>query len=108
VLYCHARHQEPVERDALTGHDLSAWEQFRRGREPLLELAHHIRRQGEAEAEQGLMQLFAVDKARRVAVEALEDAVPVLFISMWNEGLLAVWWENRYPPECSDTALQIP
>jgi hypothetical protein len=47
-------------------------------REALLELGDHVGREREAEALQRGLQLTAVDQARVVLVEALEDPVPVL------------------------------
>lgn len=54
---------------------------FRRGRESLLEPLDHLRGQGEAESEESSVELFTIDEAGVVAVEAEENAVPVLGVS---------------------------
>jgi len=43
-------------------------------------LANHLGRQGETEPEEGLVELFSVDQAGVVTVEAEENPVPVLMI----------------------------
>ena len=51
---------------------------FRRRRESFLDLTDHLGWEGEAETEQGLVELFPVNQAGRITVEAEKYAVPVL------------------------------
>ena len=74
MLDRHARHQEPIKADAL----FRPLSRLRRGCEPFLDFADHVGGEGEAEAEERLVEFFSVDEAGAVAVESEKDAVPVL------------------------------
>lgn len=70
----YARHQEAIECHATRSRIVLGF-----GRcIPLLQLAHEIAREGVSKAIKRLFQFSAVDRARTVTVELLEDIVPVL------------------------------
>jgi hypothetical protein len=57
MLNRNASHQEPIEADTLLG----PLTRFGRRCESLLEFPDHVGREGETEAEEGLVELFSVD-----------------------------------------------
>jgi hypothetical protein len=74
MLDRHAGHQEPIKRHPARTRIVLA---LGRGI-PLLQLADEVARQWVAETVERLFEFFAVDRAGSIAVELLEDVVPVL------------------------------
>lgn len=78
MFHCHTGHQKPVKTDP-PGRVFS---RYRRWGESFLDFPDHLGRKGEAKAHKGGVKFGAVDEAGRIAVEAIEDSVPVLDISV--------------------------
>lgn len=75
MFHCHTSHQKPIKTDP-PGRVFS---RYRRWGESFLDFPDHLGREGKAKAHKGRVKFGAVDEAGRIAVEAIEDSVPVLF-----------------------------
>lgn len=71
----HTSHQKPIKTDSFG----RIFPRYRGRGESFFDFPNHLGREGESKAHKSGMEFGAVDEAGRIAVEAVEDSVPVLF-----------------------------